>query len=53
MNNKPGMCISLRKAANNISNLYDSELSVLDIKITQYNALKNIQALDSPSVNEL
>ena len=47
------MCISLRKAANNISKLYDSELSVLDIKITQYSTLKNIQVLDNPSVNEL
>ena len=53
MNNKPCMCISLRKAANNISKLYDNELSVLDIKITQYSALKNIQALGNPSVNEL
>jgi DNA-binding MarR family transcriptional regulator len=53
MKNKPCMCISLRKAANNISKLYDSELSVLDIKITQYSTLKNIQVLDNPSVNEL
>ena len=53
MNNKPCMCISLRKAANNISKLYDNELSLIDIKITQYNALKNIQALGNPSVNEL
>ena len=53
MNIKPCMCISLRKAANNISKLYDSELSVLNIKITQYSVLKNIQALGNPSVNEL
>ena len=53
MKNKPCMCISLRKAANNISKLYDSELSVLDIKITQYSALKNIEALGNPSLNEL
>ena len=33
--------------------MYDDELSVLDIKITQYSALKNIQALGNPSVNEL
>ena len=33
--------------------MYDHELSVLDIKITQYSALKNIQALGNPSVNEL
>ncbi|MDC0092726.1 hypothetical protein OAI86_00235 [Alphaproteobacteria bacterium] len=53
MNNKFCMCISIRKAVNNISKLYDSELSVLNIKITQYSALKNIQALDSLSLNEL
>ena len=53
MNDLTCMCISLRKAANNISKLYDNELSVLDIKITQYSALKNIQALGNPSVNEL
>ena len=53
MNNIPCICISIRKAANNISKLYDRELSVLHIKITQYSALKNIQALGNPSVNEL
>jgi DNA-binding MarR family transcriptional regulator len=53
MNKKCCICISLRKAANNISKLYDTKLSVLDIKITQYSALKNIQALKNPSVNEL
>jgi len=53
MKNKSCICISLRKAAKNISQLYDSELSVLDIKITQYSTLKNIQALGNPSVNEL
>jgi len=47
------MCISIRKAANHISKVYDHELSVLGIKITQYSALKNIQALGNPSVNEL
>ena len=53
MNSIPCICISIRKAANNISKLYDRELSVLHIKITQYSVLKNIQALGSPSVNEL
>ena len=53
MNNKYCMCISLRKAANNISKLYDNELSIIDIKITQYSALKNIQDLGNPSLNEL
>ena len=53
MNDTPCMCISIRKAANHISKVYDHELSVIDIKITQYSALKNIQALGNPSVNEL
>ena len=53
MNNIPCICISVRKAANNISKLYDRELSALHIKITQYSVLKNIQDLDNPSVNEL
>ena len=53
MNDISCMCISTRKAANHISKVYDHELSVLDIKITQYSALKNIQALGNPSVNEL
>ena len=53
MNSFVCICISIRKAANHISKVYDYELSVLDIKITQYSALKNIQALGNPSVNEL
>ena len=53
MNDTSCMCISIRKAANHISKVYDHELSVLDIKITQYSTLKNIQALGNPSVNEL
>ena len=53
MNSIPCICISIRKAANNISKLYDRELSVLHIKITQYSVLKNIQVLGNPSVNEL
>ena len=53
MNDTSCMCISIRKAANHISKVYDHELSVLDIKITQYSALKNIQALGNPSINEL
>ena len=53
MNDISCICISLRKAANLISKLYDHELSSLDIKITQYSTLKNIQNLDNPTVHEL
>ena len=53
MNDISCICISLRKAANHISKLYDHELSPLDIKITQYSTLKNIQDLGNPTVYEL
>ena len=53
MNDISCICISLRKAANHISKLYDHELSALDIKITQYSTLKNIKDLGNPTVNEL
>ena len=53
MNHVHCICISLRKAANHISKLYDHELSALDIKITQYSTLKNIQDLGNPTVHEL
>lgn len=53
MNDFSCVCISLRKAANHISKLYDHELSALDIKITQYSTLKNIQDLGNPTVHEL
>ena len=47
------VCISLRKAANHISKLYDHELSALGIKITQYSTLKNIKDLGNTTVHEL
>ena len=53
MNDVSCICISLRKAANHISKLYDHELSALDIKITQYSTLKNIKDLGNPTVHEL
>ena len=53
MNDISCICISLRKAANHISKLYDHELSALDIKITQYSTLKNIKDLGNPTVYEL
>ena len=53
MNDNLCICISLRKAANHISKLYDYELSALDIKITQYCTLKYIKDLGNPTINEL
>ena len=45
MNNETCMCVSLRKVTNHISKLYDRDLSALDIKITQYSVLRNINDL--------
>ena len=53
MNYKTCIYISVRRAFNKISKLYDSGLSTLNIKITQYSVLKNIQNLGNPSVIEL
>ena len=53
MNDNLCICISIRKAANHISKLYDHELSALNIKITQYSTLKNIKDLGNPTVHEL
>ena len=53
MNNNNCICISLRKATNNILKLYDNKLSILDIKIIKHSTLKSIQDLGSPNVNEL
>ena len=38
-------CISPRKASNNLIKIYDSALANLDLKITQFNALSNIEKL--------
>ena len=53
MSNQTCTCISLRRAANHISKLYDHELYALDIKITQYSVLKNIHDLGNPTANNL
>jgi DNA-binding MarR family transcriptional regulator len=46
-------CIALRKASNNITKLYDSYLSKINIKVTQYSTLKNIHKLGNVNVHEL
>ena len=53
MNNKTCMCVSLRKVTNHISKLYDRDLSALDIKITQYSVLRNINDLGNPTIDLL
>lgn len=46
-------CIQLRRAANFMTTLYDSQLRSLDISVTQYSLLSNIKDLGSCSVSDL
>lgn len=46
-------CIALRKASNNVTKLYDTYLSKINIKVTQYSTLKNIHKLGNVNVHEL
>ena len=38
-------CISLRKASNNLTKIYDSALAKVDLKITQFSTLRNVKKL--------
>ena len=46
-------CIGLRKASNNLTNIYNSALIKVDLKITQFSALKNIQKLGKTNIRDL
>ena len=46
-------CIAIRQASNNLTRLYNGYLSEIDLKITQYSTLKNINYLRKTTVNEL
>ena len=39
------LCISLRKASNNITKVHDTALAKTELKITQFTTLSNIQKL--------
>lgn len=49
----PCVCISTRKAANALTNLYDEALAKSGIKVTQYSLLKNIFGSLEITINEL
>ena len=46
-------CISLRKASNNLTKIYNSALIKVDLKITQFSTLKNIQKLGKTNIRVL
>ena len=49
----PCVCISTRKAANALTNLYDEALAKSGIKVTQYSLLKKIYGASEITINEL
>ena len=49
----PCICISTRKAANALTNLYDEALEKSGIKVTQYSLLKTIDRSSEITINEL
>lgn len=49
----PCICISTRKAANALTNLYDEALEKSGIKVTQYSLLKIIDRSSEITINEL
>lgn len=49
----PCVCISTRKAANALTNLYDEALEKSGIKVTQYSLLKTIDRSSEITINEL
>ena len=46
-------CICLRKASNNLTKIYDSALIKVNLKITQFSTLKNIQKLGKINIKDL
>ncbi len=46
-------CISLRKASNNLTKIYDTALAKVGIKITQFSTLRNIQKLSKTNISDL
>ena len=51
--NTPCNCISLRKASNNLTKIYDTALAKVGIKITQFSTLRNIQKLRKTNISDL
>ena len=47
------LCISLRKASNNITKVHDTALAKTELKITQFTTLRNIQKLGKINISDL
>ena len=52
-NREPCVCSALRAASRHVSQMYDDALAPLDLTITGYLLLARIDALATPSMNEL
>ena len=46
-------CISLPKASKNLTKLYDSALANVNLKITQFSTLRNMQKLGKTNISVL
>ena len=51
--NSSCLCINLRKASNNITKIYDAALAKVELKITQFSTLRNIQKLGKINISDL
>ena len=46
-------CIIILKASNNLTKIYDSALAEVDLKITQFITLRNVQKLGKTNISDL
>ena len=46
-------CIGLRKASNNLTKIYDSTLAKVDLNITQFCTLRNVQKSGKTNIFDL
>ena len=53
INNSSCHCINLRKASNNITKIYDTALAKVELKITQFSTLRNIQKFGKTNISDL
>ena len=53
INNSSCHCINLRKASNNITKIYDTALAKVELKITQFSTLRNIQKFGKINIYDL
>ena len=53
VNNTFCNCTNLRKASNNLTKIYDSALAKVNLKITQFSTLRNVQKLGKTNISDL